>query len=728
MNQSLVKTQAPAPAEDVISLSEIFMTLNNYKWPIIGFTISSAIVATLVAYSLTPIYQSTAVLEIEQKQANVVSIEEIYGVDVAGDSYLNTQYEVLKSRSLISKVVDDLKLLENPEFNASLRPERWYAKFLDWRSWFGIVQPVDESSQEESIRNNTINALTGNISIELVKKTQIIKIKALSENPRLSAQIANAMANAYIGSFMEARFALTTNATSWMQVRLEELSNKLAEAEQALQAYREEQNLIELEGVLTLSNNELTALTDSLVKERQTLAVTENIYRQIQNGKGGRRDLSSLPAVMDHPLIVELKQEESKVEREVDELSRRYLGKHPTMIAAQSELASIRNNINAQINRILNGIESQYQVAKANEASLSKAVAAARSKVQDINRKQFRLQALEREVKTNKDLYDTFFKRIQESNATVDLDSSNARIVDKAYPANGPVKPKKQLIVVLATLLGMMIATGIAFILEMMNNTIRTMKDVEDRLNLPVLGMLPTISKKNDKEIQQLFNDAKEFAFGEAVRTIRTSMTLTSLDKNHKVFAVTSSLVQEGKSTTSCNTALSLGQLGKTIIIDCDMRRPTLGKRMGLKGGLMGLSNLLNGSSELDECIHKVGNVDIIPAGVVPPNPQELLASDNLDKVIRELRQRYDYVILDCPPLQNLSDTLMLAKVSDGYVYVIESGRVQIPMVAHSIGRLLQARANVIGVVLNKVNPKRKDQYGSNYGYYGYGNYTSSVS
>ena len=726
MNQSLVKTQAPA--EDVISLSEIFMTLNNYKWPIIGFTASSAIVATLVAYSLTPIYQSTAVLEIEQEQANVVSIEQIYGVDGVGDSYLNTQYEVLKSRSLMGKVVNELKLLDNPEFNGSLRPAPWYAEYLDWRSWFGIVQPVDDSDKSEAILNNTINALSNNVNIELVKNTQIIKINVLSENARLSAQIANAIAHSYINSFMEARFALTTNATSWMEVRLEELSNKLTETEKALQDYREKENLIELQGVLTLSNNELTALTDSLVKERQTLAVTENIYRQIQKGKGARRDLSSLPAVLDHPLIVELKQEESKVERQVEELSRRYLGKHPKMIAAKSELTSIRNNINSQINRILSGIEAQYQVAKANEASLSKAVAAARSRVQDINRKQFRLQALEREVKTNKDLYDTFFKRIQESNATVDLEASNARILDKAYPSNGPVKPKKQLIIVLATLLGMMIATGIAFLLDMMNNTIRSVRDVEDKLNLPVLGMLPAIRKKSSEEIHQLFNDSREFAFGEAVRTIRTSMTLTSLDKNHKVFAVTSSIPQEGKSSTSCNLALSLGQLGKTVIIGCDMRRPTLGKRMGLKGGLMGLSNLLNGSSDLEQCIHKVGDIDIIPSGVIPPNPQELLASDHLDKLIKDLRQRYDYVILDCPPMQNLSDTLMLTKVSDGFVYIIESGRVQTPMASHSIGRLLQARANVIGVVLNKVNPNKKDYYAGHYGYYGYNGYTSSLS
>ncbi|WP_281648198.1 polysaccharide biosynthesis tyrosine autokinase [Parendozoicomonas sp. Alg238-R29] len=719
-------TPAQSSDEDIISLSEIFHTLNNHKWSIIGFTFAVTLLAVLIVFSLTPIYQATAVLQIEQEQAKVVSIEEVYGLEGGGDSYLNTQYEVLKSRAVLEKVVHKLNLLKNPEFNTSLQPAPWYAEYTNWRGWFGLTKPVDEDGLEDRILNDTVDVLAANVSVQPVKKTQIVKVSVTSENPKLAARIANEIANAYIGSYLEAKLSLTTSATSWMQQRLEDLSGKLKSAEQQLQDYREQENLIELEGVLTISNNELKALTTSLVEIRQTLTVSGNIYRQIQDSKKqGQKDFSSLPAVLSHPLIQDLKQEESKAERSVQELSRRYGPKHPKMIAAQSDLRSIQANINSQINRIVSGIESEYRVAKANEASLAKAVAEAKSNAQTINRKQFQLRALEREVKTNKDLYDAFFKRIQETSATSDLQTANARIVDKAFTPKSPVKPKKSLIVVLSALLGLMISSGMAFLLEMMNNTVRSARDVEDRLNLPVLGLMPNIKKKTEAEIHQLFNDKNEHIFGEAVRTIRTSLSLTALDKDHRIFAVTSSIPGEGKSTVSCNLALAMGQLGKTLIIGCDLRRPTLGQRLGMKGGLPGLANVLSGAHPFSECIHSIEGLDVMPSGLVPPNPQELLASERFKKMLESLRKVYDTIILDCPPVQSVSDALMVGKVSDGLIYVVESSRVHVPVITHAVGRLLQARAPITGVVLNKVDPNKKDRYGYNYGYYDYEGYSS---
>ena len=727
MNQSAV--QPKSSSEDIISLAEIFHTLNNHKWSIAGFTFAVILLAILIVFSLTPIYQATAVLQIEQEQAKVVSIEEMYGLEGGGDSYLNTQYEVLKSRGVMEKVVRQLNLQGNPEFNISLQPKPWYSKYIDWRSWFGLSTPVKENHQAERILNNTIDTLSGNVRVEPVKKTQIVKVHVLSANPALAASIANAISDAYIGSYLEAKLSLTTSATSWMQQRLEELAGKLTITEQALQDYREQENLIELEGVFTLANKEMSGLTASLVELRQVLRVTGNIYRQIENGKAsGQTDFTALPAVLAHPLIQELKQEESRIERRVQELSRRYGPKHPKMIAARSELASVGGNIALEVRQILNGIENEYKVARANEASLARAVTEARQRVQDINRKQFRLQALERDVSTNKDLYDAFFKRIQETSATSDLQTANARIVDKAFTPRGPVKPKKSLIVVLSALLGFMVASGMAFLLEMMNNTIRSARDVEDKLNLPVLGLLPIIHKKTESEIHQLFTDSKQHGFGEAVRTIRTSMSLTALDKDYRVFAVTSSVPGEGKSTVSCNLALAMGQLGKTLIIGCDMRRPTLSKRLGMKGGQPGLANVLSGASQVSECIHTVGEMDVMPSGLIPPNPQELLASDRFGKMVETLRKVYDTIILDCPPVQSVSDALMAGKVSDGLVYVIETSRVHIPVITSAVGRLLQAQAPITGVVLNKVNPNKKDKYGYNYGYYDYEGYSSKES
>ncbi|KEI70747.1 GumC family protein [Endozoicomonas elysicola] len=714
--------------EDIIDLRQIFHVLNNHRWAILGFTAAVTLIAILVVFSMTPIYQATSVLQIEQEQAKVVSIEEIYGIEGGNDSYLNTQFEVLKSRGVLEKVVNKLNLLNNPEFNTRLQEAPWYAGLLDWRDWLGLKEPEAEVDPATVMRD-TINVLSAHVSIEPVRKTQIVKIHAQSESPQLAARIANAIANAYIESYMESKLSLTLNATDWMQGRLGELSEKLKIAEQELQDYREEEQLIDLEGVLTVSSNELKALTESLVQVRNKLAVSENIYKRIRSGEMKQGDNQSLQAVLQHPLIQDLKQDESKLERQVLDMSRRYGPKHPSMISAQSELESIRENLNIQIRNIVDGVERDYEIDKANEKSLQIAVENVKKKVQDINRKQFRLRALEREVQTNKDLYDAFFKRIQETSATSDLQTANARIVDQAFTPQVPVKPKKKLIVGIAALLGLMVSCGIAFLLEMLNNTIRTTRDVEEKLNLPVLGVLPKLTdKKLLDHVFNLFNDKGQPGFGEAVRTIRTSVNLTAMDQQHRLFAVTSTVPGEGKSSTASNLALALGQLGKTLLVDCDLRRPVVGKNFHIKGGSAGLANLLADTAGLNDAVHKLEGIDIIPCGQVPPNPQELLSSERFSALLKQLREQYDYVVLDCPPVQNVSDVLMVSRHCDGLVYVVEAGRMQANAVQAAVGRLLQARAPVTGAVLNKIDPKAKDTYGYNQGYYDATGYYSGTA
>ena len=721
------KTRLPRD-EEIIDLRQIFHVLNRHRWAIISFTAAITLMAILLVFSMTPIYEATATLQIEQEQAKVLSIEEVYGIDGGNDSYLNTQFEVLKSRAVLEKVVNKLDLLNNPEYNGSLKEAPWYAGMLDWRSWFGLKEP-QAPDDPNMIMRDTINTLAASISIEPVRKTQIVKIHAQSENPQLAAKIANAVANAYIESYMESKLALTLNATDWMQGRMGELSEKLKVAEEELQNYREQENLIELEGVLSASSDELKALTNALVQVRSKLAVSENIYKQIRSGAMRKGDSQSLQAVLEHPLIQDLKQEESKLERLVTELSRRYGPKHPQMISAKSELDSIRQNMNLQISNIVEGVEREYEIDSANERSLSGAVEELKQRIQVTNRKEFRLNALEREVQTNKDLYDAFFKRIQETSATSDLQTANARIVDQAFTPEAPVKPKKKLIVAVAMLMGLLISCGIAFLLEMLNNTIRTTRDVEEKLNLPVLGVLPKLTEKTVlSRVFNLFTDKKQAAFGEAVRTIRTSINLTAMDQQHRLFAVTSTVPGEGKSTVASNLALSLGQLGKTLLVDCDLRRPVVGKNFNIKGGSAGLANLLAGTTTISEAIHKLEGFDAIPCGMVPPNPQELLSSEQFATVLKTLREQYDYVVLDSPPVQNVSDVLMVSRHCDGLVYVVEAGRMQANTVIAAVGRLLQARSPVTGAVLNKIDPKAKDTYGYNQGYYDSTGYYSGAS
>lgn len=722
MNQSVQKpvvTPMERPVqEEIIDLRALFQTLLRFKWSIISFTLAAVLLTVMVVFSLTPQYQATAVLLIEQEEAKVVSIEEMYGIDGSGDSYLNTQHEVLKSRALLEKVARKLNLVSKPEFNAELREQNWLSVLKDWRSLIGLELPA-EAPDESLIFARTVDVFAKNVRIEPVRKTQIVRIHVMSEDPKLAAAAANAMGEAYIDSWLEAKLSLTTNATSWMQERLEGLAEKLRIAENQLHQFRVQEDLVDMEGVLTLSNNELKAMTESLVKVRQKLALTENIYRQIQNSKARNVDeYESLPAVLAHPLVQSLKETQAQTEQKVRELGRRYGPKHPKMISANTELDSINGNIRIQIQKIVSGVEKEFEVAKANEQSLLKAMGIAKKNVQDINSKQFRLRALEREVRTNKDLYDAFFKRIQETSATSDLQSANARIVDHAYAPELPVKPKKSMIVGIAGLVSFLLACGMAYLLESLNSTLRTARDIEESLNLPVMGLLPVVPGKSiSGRVSRLFLDKEQRAFIEAVRTIRTSLSLSTINNDKKIIAVTSTVPGEGKSSVSANIALAMGQLSNTLLIDGDLRRPTVGKNFNIKGGTAGLANLLTGNAQVSECIQSRDGIKIMPAGMIPPDPTQLFYEGRFKKLLEGLSEKFDTIIIDCPPMTGISDTLMISQICDSLMYVVEAGRTNKTAISHATGRLLQNGVPLTGVVLNKVDTRRSGDEGY-YGYY----------
>lgn len=712
--------------EEIISIREIIGILKQYRWQITGFTASVVILAALVTFSITPTYQASARLQIEQEQAKVMTIEDMYGFE-GNDSYLNTQHEVLKSRPVMEKAVKKLNLTENPEFNGALRDPSPVREWLNWRNWFGIESPeLSEDDRKKRELDATIQAFSGNVTIDPVRKTQIVNIRFDSESPQMAAEAANAISRAYIETWLESKLALTTNATDWMEVRLIDLSSELDEAIANLQAYREQENLIDLESELALANSELTALTQSLAEERSKLATTGTIYQQIQNtGAESIEEYSTLPAVLAHPLIQRLKEDEARLDRQSQELSRRYGPRHPRMIAAQSELNSIQDIIRQQIEKIVRGVEREFEVARANEAALRDTVNNARDRVQAMNRKQYRLNELERNAQTKRDLYDAFFKRISETSATADLQTANARVVEEAKAPRHPIAPKKKLIIGIAGIAALLFAAGCAFLKEMLNNTIRSSKDIEDKLHLPVLGLLPAITDKVKKDkVRKLFLDNKEPVFGEAIRTIRTGLSLTALDQKHKIFAVTSTQQGEGKSSTAINTALSLGQLGKTLLIDADLRRPTITGEFNLKDKPAGLANILAGYDQVSQCIHSFDNVDILGTGITPPNPQELLSSEAFAKLVESLREQYDYIVMDCPPVQAVSDSLMVARVCDGMIFVVEAGRLPTQAITGSLKRLMKAGAPVTGVVLNKVDTSRS-AYGYDYEPYGYQGYAA---
>lgn len=722
--------------DDEIDLLKLWQTIWYRKWGIISLVLVVTMVAILAVLAITPIYRAAATLMIEQKGAKVVSIEQVYGLEGAGSEYLQTQFELLKSRALAERVVRQLNLTTHAEFDPRQQPEplidiKGLLANFDFHKVVPATMPGDledpEALTEAEIFDQVTRSFMERVTIAPQGKSQLVQVQVEMADAQTAAIAANALANGFIESQLEATMEMSMTATNWMNSRLGELRTKLKDSEDRLQAFREAENLVDVDGVTTISAAELSLTGDRMIDARRQRAEAESQYRQVQTMRGGGwQRLATIPAVLGHPLIQQFKTEQAKAQAKVEELSKRYGPRHPAMTAARSELSAAEGSLKGQVEQIVAGIERNYQLAIANENSLRASFDANKSQIQDISRKEFQLRELQREVDGNRALYDTFMTRLKETAATADLETANARVVDPATVPTEPVKPKKTLIVAIAALLALFAGVGLTLLLDALNNTFKSTEEIENRLNIPVLGILPQMKVQERRELARMFTADTDKSFSESIRTIRTGVVLSGMDHPHKVMVITSSIPGEGKSTVSANLAFALGQMERVLLIDADLRRPTLAKSFEFPVGTPGLANLIAGTARLEECIQQVDGIDMVCAGTVPPNPLELLSSPRFAKAMEVLKNKYDRIIIDSPPTQAVSDAIVLSTFADSLLYVVKSASTHIPLVEKGVGQLLQNNAPVKGIVLNQVDIKKAKRYGYSYGgyydYYGYSN------
>ena len=719
-----------------IELRKLWQSLWHRKWRIVLITLVAMLIAALAVFNMTPIYRAVATLLIEQQSARVLSIEQIYGQESKSNEYLQTQFELLKSHSLAERVVRQLGLTEHPEFDPRQRSEPLISSTiskllaslgLGKQETANPLETLAESglSNEAKVLESVTRRFITAINVVPVGRSQLVKIEVNMADRHMAARAANALAEGFIESQMEANMEISATAASWMNSRLVELRETLRAAEDKLQAFREQENLVDVGGVATIAAAELSKTGDRMIDARSGRSEAESQYRQVQNMRsGGWEKLASLPAVLGHPLIQQFKSEQARAQAKVDELSKRYGPRHPNMLAAQSDLSAAQASLRGQVEQVVAGIERNYQLAVANERSLRQSFEDNRSQIQEIARKEFQLRELQREVDTNRVLYDTFLNRLKETTATADLEASNARLVDRAVAPLFPDKPKKPLIIAVAGLLAGFIAAGLVLLLNALNNTFKGTEEIESHLNLPVLGIVPLLKGKKPKELARQFASNTDKAFSESIRTIRTSVMLSGMDGSKKIMVVTSSVPREGKTTVASNLAIALGQIKKVILIDADMRRPTLAKKLNLPPETPGLANLIAGTAKIEDAIQQVEGIDVITAGDAPHDPLELLSSPHYAKLLEYLTSKYQHVIIDSPPIQAVSDAKVLSTHADSLIYVIRSDHTAIAQVERGLDALLQSNAPVTGIVLSQADVRKAQKYGYSYGgyydYYGY--------
>lgn len=719
MTNNVEQSQSP---DEVIDLRKYLNIISRAKWRILGLAILVSALAVFVVLNMKPVYSSRATLLIEAQQAKAVKIEEVYGINSAQQEYYLTQFEILKSRTIAEAVIDRLQLAAHAEF----RPRQSWV--TEAKQLLPFLTPTAESQSEVAkalrSREELVRQFTERLSIEPVRKTQLVNIVFEANDPQLAADVANAVGEAYIDGQLAAKMGITQKANAWLGSRLGELRLQLDASEQALQEFRLREQLVDVAGVRSLGSQELERLGQSVTQMRTKKAQIDSFVRVVrQYGTDNMEKLESLPEITAHPGVQNVKVAVVSAERKVSELSRIYGPKHPKLISAKSELSTVQQNLREQIQKLLKGMTEEANTISQNLASLEAEMQKAKGQYQDLSGKEAEYQRLVREVETNRQLFDTFMARQKETEVAGDFNSAVARFTDRAVMAVDPIKPKRKLIIVMVFIATLGFGVVVAFVMDSLNDTIKTTRDVEAVLQQRSLGLVPKVAgKKSLTDVNRTYfsPDARQFA--ESVRSIRTSLSLLALERPLQVLMVTSSVPEEGKSTAASNLSFACRQLETVLLIDADIRKPTIAKRFGLPAFQPGLANYLAGTESLDACITQDENsgIDIMTAGALPTNPLELLSSPAMAELLQQLRGRYQKIIIDTPPVQAVSDALIVSVNADAVVMVVKADQTRSGLVQASLAKLINAHARVLGVVLNDVDLKQAERYYGNTGYYQY--------
>ena len=681
------------------------------KWLVLAITALITALAVAAVQIMTPIYRATTTLMIENQKNQFLSIEALVGAPVNTREAFQTQAEFMKSRDVAQRVVTALDLSTNELFDPRQARPGLIA------GWLGSGNEPRLYTDEE-IQELTLARFQSNLDITPVRLSQMIEIRYESPDPFLAAKIANQAAESYITADLDARFDMQQQASRWLNERLAQLRLNLEQSEAKLQAYREEIGLISTPNA-SLGGNvpTLDSAAQKLVQARIDRAEIEQTYNQVAKTSRNRYEV---PAVFNNPSVVSARETLRAAERRMGEVRQNLGSNHPDVIKAQGELRAAQDNLNRQAEGVISSISKQYEVARNTERALEGAVAATKSDIRDINRKEGQMNVLERDVATNQQIYQTFLAKVKETDATADFRNPIARVVDPATAPLFAVKPAKAQIVLLAALLGSLLAAMIAIALDQKSAVIRSTDEVDEKLGMPLLVAAPKVDEKMAAQLPRMQHDQPQTLFAEAVRSALTGVRLSMMHVKHPVIAVTSTLPAEGKSTVALNMAIEQARTKKTLLIDADMRKPGIAKMLGITGPHKGLADIFKGEA-VSDCIQFAPEfgLSIVLAGEVTKNPHDWLMSPRFGEVLEELRGLFDMIIVDTPPLELVSDALPIGLQTSGMIYVVKSAGTPVPMVRRGLERLQSANINVLGVVLNQHDFSRAGRYYGEYSAYG---------
>jgi succinoglycan biosynthesis transport protein ExoP len=720
--------EQPADQEQMLDIRELLEALNRHKWGILSVTLITVLLVGLYAFAVHPIYRATVTLLIENRSNQPLrQVQDVYDPGYGANEYLGTQAEIIKSRDLARKVVKKLNLLQYSEFKIEDSEENPLAR-LAWRKWLPFLPSnvADHRSAAEIDAERlefAVDIIGKKTEIEPVSGTNLVKIFYSSKSNKQAALIANTLADVFIESNLDARLSITQKTSSWLTDRVASAKVDLSKAEQALQAFREKENLVDVGGSRGFVEQALTDNAQRLRDARKKKTELASAYQVIKQAGNDPAQLETVSSILDNKVVQDAKSRLLEASQKVKSLESRYGPKHPQMEAAKANLLAAQSAYNAQLVAAAQGVKAAYEIASETERQLSSQEQGAVSQIRNLDRKQYQLGLLERDVNSAKDLYNLVLTRFKETESVGGYQEVVARVIDAAAPPEKPFKPEKIKLLLIALVCGLLLGMLTAALRHLLGDTIDTSEDLEAVARVPVLSVLPEFEKNSATDNSLLLLKDPKSGFSEGIRSLRTGLLLADLSKKRRQVVITSSVPKEGKSTISLNLALSFAQIERVLVIDGDLRRPSLAKLAGLPTGTRGLTEFLSGSAKLEECVHHLqeGNIDILPVGQIPPNPAEIIVSQRFQDLISTLSQRYDRIFFDSAPCQAVSDTLLLVQNADAVLLVVRAETTARTLLKYTVRQLNQAKAPLVGTLINAIDVRRHaKQYHSYYGSYRY--------
>ncbi len=699
-----------ADDEDVIDLREYWNVLMRRKRTILAALAITVVTAVLVTFLSTPIFRATLLLQIDREQGKVLEYQSVTAEEsVNAKDFYQTQYELLQSRSLAGRIIDQLGLRTSGTLAQPEESSFFGESVHTLKAWLA----GGASDGEDELEPDLERLFLENLSISPVKNSRLVRINYDSPDPKEAATIANAIAENFISTNLERRYKASSYAKTFLEEQTEQVLANLEDSERSLVAYARERGIINLDDKLEILMLKLKGMSSELIRAESERILAEAEYQEmVEEGR------ASTVNVLESPVIQKLKERNAELETDYQEKLKIFKPGYPKMQQLQRQIAEIAREISAESGFIANSVKTNFESKVRREAKLQMRIGEIREEILSLQDRSTDYQTLKREVDTNRELYDGLLQRMKEVGVAAGIGTNNISVIDNAMVPNKKFKPSLTKNLAIAVAIGLFGGILLAFLFETLDDTMKSSDEVEKRVGAPVLGVVPLV-EASDGAIEGMdlallaFRDPKS-ALAEAYRSLRTSLIFATSEGAPKVMHFTSSSPSEGKTTSATSTAITFAQTGsKVLLIDADLRNPSLHQAFFLPNS-EGLTNYLVGDAEPSKIAQatQVTRLFAITSGPLPPNPVELLSSAKMLDLLSLAKERFDYVIIDGPPVIGLADALVLANLAKATLFVVEAGGTRAGALDASVKRLRAANARILGTLLSKFG-----RAGSGYGY-----------